>query len=136
MAKQILGPLTSFKWNATDLSDHVRQITIEDSADVQEVTGFGEVYKEYGVGLKDATITAEFIQDYAASSVDAVIGAAYYAGVAGTIKVNADTSGTVVYTMIGKAYTYGPVSGGPGDVNAVSVTFHNAGTAGLTRGTA
>lgn len=136
MAKQVLGPNTSFSWNGTALSDHVRSIQLEDSADEVEVTGFGETYKEYQPGLKDATVTASFVQDYGASSVDAIIGAAYYANTAGTIKINADTSGTVVYTMIGKIYSYGPVNGGPGDANVIDVTFRNAGTAGLTRGTA
>lgn len=136
MAKMVLGPNTSFTFNGTDLSDHVSSVTIEDSADEQDVTGFGETYREFIPGLKDATITATFLQDYSTGSVDAIIGGAYYANTAGTVKVNPDKGGTVVYTMLSKIYSYGGVNGGVGDVNNVDVTFRNAGTAGLTRGTA
>jgi hypothetical protein len=69
MAKQILGPLSTFTVNASDLSQYVTNITIED------------------------------------------------------------------YTMVGRPYSWPPVSGGPGDANTIDVTFQNGGTAGLTRGT-
>jgi hypothetical protein len=136
MAKHVLGPNTTVSWNGTDLSDHVSNVNIADSADEVEVTGFSETYKEFIPGLKDANITATFFQDYAASSVDALIAAAYYANTAGTLKVKPDTSGTVVYTMVSKIYAFSPVNGGPGDANNTEVTFRNASSAGLTRGTA
>lgn len=135
-AKQVLGPNTQFTINGTDLSDHCTNITLEDSADEVEVTGFKENYKEFLPGLKDATITATFVQDYGASSVDAILAPIYYGNLVGTVKVKPDTSGTVVYTMNSNIYAYGPVSGGVGDANTIDVTFRNAGTAGLTRGTA
>lgn len=137
MGKQVLGPLSQITVNGTDLSDHCSNITLEDTADEVDVTGFKEVYREFLPGLKDATVTTTFFQDYDAASVDAVIGAMYYANAAGTIKVKADTSGTVVYTMGPcKVYSFGPVNGGVGDANTIDITFRNAGTAGLTRGTA
>lgn len=136
MAKHVLGPNTQITINGTDLSDHCSNVSLEDSADEVETTGFGENYKEFIPGLKDATVTTTFFQDYGASSVDAVIGGLYYANAAGTIKIKPDTSGTVVYTMVGKVYSFPPVSGGPGDANSMEVTWRNAGTAGLTRGTA
>jgi hypothetical protein len=135
-AKQVLGPNTQITVNGTDLSDHCTNITLEDSAQEVEVTGFKENYREFLPGLKDATITATFTQDYGASSVDAVIGALYYGNGIGTVKVKPDTAGTVVYTMLSNVYAFGPVSGGVGDANTIDVTFRNAGTAGLTRGTA
>ncbi len=137
MAKHILGPNSTVSWNGTALGDHATNVTLEDSADEVDVTGFQEVYREFLPGLKDATATVTFLQDYAASSVDATIGASYYANSAGTLKVNPDTSGTVVYTLApAKIYSFGPVNGGVGAANSIDVTFRNAGTAGLTRGTA
>jgi hypothetical protein len=59
----------------------------------------------------------------------------YYNNTTGTVKVKPDTAGTVVYTQVSKLYAWPPVSGGVGDVNSIDVTFRNAGTAGLTRGT-
>lgn len=136
MAKIVLGPNTQFTVNGTDLSDHVSNVTVETSADEVDVTGFGETFREFLPGLKDATITATFLQDYASSSVDATLYPLWNTNTAGTVKVKPDTSGTVVYTMISKLYSYPPVSGGVGDANTTDVTFRNSGTAGLTRGTA
>lgn len=136
MSKQVLGPLTQITVNGTDLSQWCNQVTLEDSADEVDVTGFGETYKEFIPGLKDATITAQFVQDYASGGPDATLSPLYYNNTAGTVKVKPDTSGTVVYTMISKLYSWGPVDGGVGDANNVSATFRNFGTAGLTRGTA
>ena len=136
MAKQVLGPLTQITVNGVDLSDHCLNITVEDSADEVEVTGFKTVYREFLPGLKDATITATFLQDYASGSVDATLAAFYAQTTAGTVKVKPDTSGTVVYTLPCLMYGYSPVSGGVGDANSMDVTFRNSGTVGLTRGTA
>lgn len=136
MAKQVLGPNTQITVNGTNLSANCTSVTLEDTADEVEVTGFSESYKEFLPGLKDATITATFLQDYGSSSVDAVIGAQYYANTIGTVKVTPNTSGTVVYTLVDYVYSFGPVDGGVGDANSIEVTFRNAGTAGLTRGTA
>lgn len=135
MAKIVLGPNTQFTVNGTDLSDHVSNVTVETSADEVDVTGFGETFREFLPGLKDATITATFLQDYASSSVDATLYPLWNTNTAGTVKVKPDTSGTVVYTMVSKLYSYPPVSGGVGDANTTDVTFRNSGTAGLTRGT-
>ena len=45
--------------NGTVLSDHANQITIEDAAEEVDFTGFTAAgYREFGQGLKDATITA------------------------------------------------------------------------------
>lgn len=140
MAKQMLGPLTEIRVlygtvNA-DLSTWCTNLTAEDSADEVEVTGFKEAYKEYLPGLKDSTISASFVQDMAANAVDSTLAPLYLNNLAGTVKIKPDTSGTVVYTQVSQLYSYGPVSGGPGDVNSIDVTFRNFGTAGLTRGTA
>lgn len=136
MAKQVLGPNSTVTINGTDLSQFVTNVTLEDSADEVDVTGFGEVYREFLPGLKDATATLTTLQSYGASEVDAIIGAQYYAGAVGTLKVKPDTSGTVVYTMINKIYSFSPVSGAVGEANSSDTVFRVSGTAGLTRGTA
>lgn len=133
--KLIWGPSSTFKFNGTDLSDHVASIDGSDEADQVEVTGLAETYRDYIPGLKTASVNATFFQDYASSNVDALIGAAYYNNTVGTVKINPDTNGTVVYTLVSKIYSYTPFNGGPGDANQISVAFQNFGTAGLTRGT-
>lgn len=138
MAKNpnVLGPNTQITVNGTDLSTWCTNVTIEDSADEVEVTGFGETYKEFVPGLKDSSITATFVQDLGAGGPDQTLSPLYYNNTAGTVKVKPDTSGTVVYTQVSKLYSWPPVSGGPGAANSIDVTFRNFGTAGLTRGTA
>lgn len=136
MPKQVLGPNTKITVNGTDLSQFCTNISLSDSADDVDVTGFSETYREFLPGLKDAEIGATFEQAYGSSEVDAILAAMYSASVAGTVKVTPDTSGTVVYTMVSRLYQYGPVNGGVGDANTIDVTWKNAGTAGLTRGTA
>lgn len=136
MAKQVLGPNTRITVNGIDLSDHTTNVAIEDARDEVEVTGFDQEIREYQSGLRDVTISATFLQDYASGSVDATLYPMYANDTAGTVKVTPDTSGTVVYTMISKLYSFGPVSGGVGEANTIDATFRNNGTAGLTRGTA
>lgn len=133
--KLIWGPNSTFKYNGTDLSTYVASLSGSDEADQVETTGLGEAYREYIPGLKTASVDVSLFQDYASSKVDALIGADYYSGGIGTVKVNPDTNGTVVYTLVGKIYSYTPFNGGPGDANQIDVSFQNFGTAGLTRGT-
>ena len=136
MAKQVLGPASTFTFNGTDLSQYVTNISIEDTREEVDVTGLSQTYREYATGLGDASVTVTFVQDTAAGGPDATIYPSYANSTAGTIKFKANTSGTIVYTLIGKPYSWPPVSGGPGDSNTIDVTFRNSGTAGLTRGTA
>lgn len=135
MAKQILGPASTFTWNGTDLSSYVANITLEDTRDEVDVTGFSETYREYIAGLGDATCTVTFFQDQGSGGPDATIYPSYVNQTAGTLKFKAATSGTIVYTLVAKPYSWPPVSGGPGDANTIDVGFRNSGTAGLTRGT-
>jgi hypothetical protein len=135
VAKQLLGPLTKITVNGTDLSQWAHSITLEDSANQVDVTGFGETYSEFIQGQKTAQITASFWQDYASGGPDATLSPLYYNNGAGTVKVTPDTSGTVVYTMVSKLEGWSPASGGVGDANSIDVTFSNFGTLGLTRGT-
>lgn len=135
MSKMVLGPLTKITVNGTDLSQWCNQVTLSDSGDKVDVTGFGETYREFVVGLKDAEVTANFNQDFASGGPDATLSPLYYNNTSGTVKITPDTSGTVVYTMVSKLYEWGPVNGAVGAENTVSATFGNFGTAGLTRGT-
>lgn len=137
MAKNILGPNSTVTINGTDISDHVTSVSVGDTKAEIDVTGFNSDFTEVTGGLRDASIDMTVLQDYASGSVDALISNLYYNDLAGTIKVNPDTSGTVVYTLIGKPYSWSPVSGGVGDANSIDVTWRNtSGTVGLTRGTA
>jgi hypothetical protein len=127
--------------NGTVLSDHASQITVDDAAEEVDLTGFTESgYREFGQGLKDASITATFFQDFAAGSVDSILSTMYSTGASGTVVVkptSATVSGTnPTYTMVAKLYSYGPVAGAVGDAASVECSFRHSGTAGVVRATA
>jgi hypothetical protein len=138
MAKQVLKD-AYIKIDSTVLSDHVSSVTLEDSADEVEFTSFGANYREYGQGLKTASITLEVFQDFAAASVDAVMEPLYNSGGTFTVEVRPTSSSVSAtnpkYTMVGRLFSYSPLQGAVGDANTTSVTINNAGTAGLVRGT-
>ena len=138
MAKQVLKD-AYIVVDGTNLSDHVSSVTLEDTADEVEFTAFGADYREYGQGLKTASITLEVFQDFAASSVDSVMEPLYSSGGTFDIEVRPTSSSVSStnpkYTMVGRLFSYSPLQGAVGDANTTSVTINNGGTAGLVRGT-
>jgi hypothetical protein len=60
--------------NSVNLSDHIASVTINTSFDVVETTAFGSAAAKTRVaGLVDNSVTLEFHQDFAASSVEATL---------------------------------------------------------------
>lgn len=136
MAKQIIGPASSVTWNGTDISQYVQNITVEDSREEVDVTGMGETYREFIPGLGDASVSLTVLQDQASGGPDATLYPSYVNQTAGTLKFKANSSGTIVYTLVARIFSWPPVAAGVGDANTMDVSLRNAGTAGLTRGTA
>lgn len=126
--------------DGTDLSGHCSSATIETTFDEVDLTGFGSVYREFGQGLGDATITLTVFQDFAASEVDSVLWPLSQSGGTFTVAVKADDAATSdtnpEYSMLGRLFSYSPIAGAVGDASSTDVSIRNAGTAGLTRGTA
>src|ERR1043165_7871428 len=63
----------SVKINTVDLSDHVKSVKLNYSAELQDSTAMGMTSKGRKGGLKDWSAEIEFYQDYAAAKVDATI---------------------------------------------------------------
>lgn len=136
MAKEVVR-VAKILVNSVDLSDHCSSVTLEDSADEVETTAFGAGYRSKVQGLKDASITATFQNDHATGSVADTMQPLYDSGGTFPVKVWPVGSGTVVYTLSPAQIFNKPLWGGAiGDLATVDVTFSNAGTAGITRGTA
>ena len=104
--------------NAVDLSDHVKQVTLNYKAELQDDTAMGDSGRSKIAGLLDWDADIEFFQDYAASKVDAtlfpLIGVAAFAvkirGVNTTISAtNPEYQGNAVLE------SYSPVAGSVGD---------------------
>jgi hypothetical protein len=117
--------------NGTDLSDHIAQVSLEQTADEIETTAFGTAWRQrVGGGLKDASISIDFHQDFGAGSVDAVLSPLF--GSIATVVV-VPTSGSVSATNPSLTGTfsvvqYSPVASSVGDLATLSVSWPSAGT--------
>jgi hypothetical protein len=125
----VSGTITS----TTDWSDHVRQVTLSNTAAMQDFTTFGDgAFTTQKPGLKGADISIEFNQDFAASSVDAIFGAAQLAGtllyvdIKPTSSARGATNPSYVYAAYVSDYT--PVGNSVGDRASVTVGLKVTGT--------
>jgi hypothetical protein len=125
--------------NGTNLEDHASSLEIITEFDEVELTSFCSNYREFGQGLGDATWTVDFFQDFASGEVDAILWPLSQSG--GTFLLKASSGSAAVsatnpmYSMTSRLFSYAPIAGAVGEASTTSVTFRNAGTAGLTRAT-
>lgn len=121
--------------NSVDLSQFVRQVTIDTSADQLEDTAMGDTFRSRLGGLKDWSVNIEFNSDYAAAAVDATIwpllGTVTTVTVKATSAANSVTNPLYSGPVIVSGHT--PVGGSVGDLATVGVTWQGAGA--LTRAT-
>lgn len=121
--------------NGVTLSDHGNQITVNDTRDSVEVTGFGATNKAYTKGLGDATISGTFFQDFAAGKVHATLQPLI--GSSSTVQVEIrPTSGARSATnpavvMQGLLMTYNMIDGQVGGASTIQFSFINGSSTGL-----
>jgi len=123
------------KWKVTvagvDLSDHAFDVAVADEKDQVDVSGFSAAgTREYLPGLKDQTITIQFLQDRAAASVHATIYPFYNSGSATTCVVvplsDVGTSATnPAYGGSANVYSY-PAQATLNEREEVTVAFRPA----------
>jgi hypothetical protein len=112
--------------NAVNLSDHISSVTLSTTEDIVETTAFGSTARTRVAGLLDNSITLEFHQDYATSSVEAtiypLIGAAPTAVV---VKPNGSTTSASnpSYTFNALVSEWTPLNGAVGELATASVTW-------------
>ena len=122
--------------NSVDLSDYVRQVTLNVSADELDDTAMGDTFRSRIGGLRDWSVAIEFKSDFGASLVDEtlfpLLGTTTTVTVkptsAATSATNPLYSGTVLVSQVN------PMGNSVGDLATVSVTWNGAGT--LSRATA
>jgi hypothetical protein len=122
--------------NGTDFSTSLNSVELAIEADDLETTAFGQGFRTRIGGLKQASLTLNFMQDFAAGSVDAILSPLLATLATVVIK---PTSGTVTatnpsYTMTALVTQYSPFASSVGDIASLSVTFPVSGT--VTRATA
>ena len=119
-----------------DFSTSIAAVTLDISADEQETTAFGNDYRTRIAGLKDASLTLDFHQDFGAASVDATLFPLIGSAIPFTIiptsaevgATNPSYSGTAIVT------SYSPFTSSVGDLATLSVTWPVSGA--ITRATA
>jgi len=124
------------KINSVDLSDHVASVELSQEVEEVETTAFGDSARTRTGGLANNSLSLDFHQDFASSSVDdtlnALVGgtASFEILPAGTAvsATNPKYSGTVLLTE------WTPVSGAIGELATASITWPISGA--VTRATA
>jgi hypothetical protein len=121
--------------NGTDFSTNLNSVELAQEADDLETTAFGQSWRSRIGGLKNASVTLNFMQDFAAGSVDAVLNPLL--GSIATVIVQS-ASGTVSatqpkYTAECLVTSYSPFASSVGDIATLSVTWSVSGT--VVRGT-
>lgn len=123
--------------DGTDLSDRASAVGIPISTDDVNLDTFGGEFHEHGQGLKDGTITATFIQDLEAGSVNAVLWPLAVSGDSFSVVVRAKKASVVAannpeWSMTAVLFDYNPLGASVGEASTTDITFQNAdGTAGI-----
>ena len=110
-----------------DLSDHVTAITLTQIVDEIEVTAMGDTAHKFVGGLQAATLTVDFLNDWAAAQVCTTLQSAFNT----TVAVSMITVKGTVVSATNPSYQFSifvnnltPVgSGGVGDVATSSLSF-------------
>lgn len=124
--------------NGTDYSTSLTAVTLNLSTDEVETTAFGGGgYRSRVAGLKDASITLDFNQDFAAGSVDSTLWTNFgsFATVVITPTSAAVSASNPSYTGVFLVSQTNPHSSSVGDLATLSVTWPLA-SGTVTRGTA
>lgn len=114
----------------SDLSDHVRSVTMTYSAEMQDKSAMGSSARQRIAGLKDWTASIEFNQDYAAGEVDASIWP-IVGTTGGYMSVTPHSSSACAtnprYYGALQIPSYSPITGAVGNVAAVTVDIQGDG---------
>jgi hypothetical protein len=123
------------KVNSVDLSDHVNNITLNRNFDELEVTAMGDSGHKFIKGLEASSITLDFLNDLATSSVLQTLQAAWGTNVTLVLLQNKGTAVSAtnpLYTMTVLVNGTTDINGATGDLATQSVTWNVSGTIAVT----
>jgi hypothetical protein len=111
--------------NSVALSDHVTMATINRAFTELSVTAMGDTAEKFVKGLENSTITLDFLNDTAASNVNATLQAAWGTTVPLTLKQTsaAISSTNPEYQTTVLVNNTQDINGGPADISSQSITF-------------
>jgi len=114
------------KINSVDLSDHITSVTLTQNFDELEVTALGDSAHKMVKGLEASTLTLNFLNDFAAASVQATLQAAYGTTVTAVllpVKGTAVSATNPLYTVSILVNNLTPLNGAVGDISNSSMSF-------------
>jgi len=120
----------------TDFIDSINSVTLDVTVDEQETTAFGDTSRTRIGGLKDASVSLDFHQDFGSASVDETL----WPLLGSTVElIIAPTSGAVSatnpsYTFNALVTQYQPFANASGELATLSVAWPVSGD--ITRATA
>ncbi len=111
--------------NSVDLSNHCTAVSINRSFEELTVTAMGDSAQKYAKGLEASTITIDFLNDTAASNVNATLQAAWGTTVPLVIKqtsaaISATNPEFQTTVLVNNTQD---VNGAVGDISSQSITF-------------
>lgn len=116
--------------NGVNLSDHITQLSIDQTWAEVDTTAFGDAAVRRVAGLGDNSVSIDFQQDFAATSVDQTINP--LVGSTAPVQVWASGSATSStnpkYTFNVLVNEWHPIGGAVGDLAMASVTWPCDGT--------
>ena len=116
--------------NGTNFSTNLNSVELALESDDLETTAFGGTFRERIGGLKTGSVTLQFMQDFAASSVDATLFPLYNTLATVVITPTSSAVGTAnpSYTAVCLVNSYSPHASSDGDIATFSVTWPTSGT--------
>lgn len=112
--------------NSVALSDRANSVTLNYEIDSVESTAFGSTGHKFTGGLQNNSLDIEFMQDFAASNVEATVFGLVGTTTTVTVKsTSAATSATnPIYTLTGcYLTTHTPINASVGEMAMTSLTF-------------
>ncbi|MET8297396.1 hypothetical protein ABZW02_25560 [Streptomyces sp. NPDC005180] len=116
--------------NGVDLSDYTRKAELSIEVEDKDVTTYGSLgWKVVLGGLKSGELAVEFLQDVAATKIDAIMWPLLGSVVSFEVRADAAAVGTSNPKYTGSVLIKGwnPIEGSVGDEASVGVTFPTSG---------
>ncbi len=111
--------------NGESFSTSLASVTLSLTAEEQETTAFGGEFRQRISGLKDASISLDFHQDFGAASVDATLYPLLGSQATVVVKPTSDAIGTVNpgFSAVYLVTEYSPFDSSVGDLATFSVEW-------------
>jgi len=111
--------------NGDDFSSSLAAVTLNLTSEEQETTAFGNDYRSRIGGLKDASVSLDFHQDFGASSVDATLYPLLGSNATVVVKPTSDAIGSTNpgFSAVYLVTEYSPFDSSVGDLATLSVEW-------------